>query len=705
MNDSIRPPPMDPWDRDVRASNVPVFGGGNFSGLPDDIFFGFEREVRDEPDAQGNGHNQDPPDPPDAGGKLAPDREVLLQFANLMFKNADRRGCVSLRAFLDNDKRDNKPILIEAIRLNDPDFTAIMVERARQAACWDDPAVFCPPVATFQNHQNAKADNLFEGVDLSTECDQNPQAARTTLETLLGPATVVVMSGGEWINDVTGEIEPKLHLHWRLKRPTSTKAGHDLLREARSLAANLVGGDGTNKSVVHPIRWPGSWHRKKAPRLAVIVASGDNEIDLNDAIEILREATGNAMNGTPFDFNPFDVNTTGKLRAPNDEAAASALAVFPNNDLEWADWNRTGMATWAATEGSEAGRVAFYAWSAKSAKNDPLATEARWLHYKSFPPTKVGFGTLVYLARKHSPGWTYDDTGTATAGQGGSIGTNKASGTAGTTNTIDPVDLWAKFDPPLLPLDLLPDVIAGFAADRSSIMGCDISSLAVGALAVCAAAIPQGIKLQPKKNDTEWLEAARLWVMEVGDPSTMKTPSILATTKPLKRIDNGLANDYQEAFEKWARLPKEDQKKTPKPKKLRAMIFNTTIESVQEILKDSPNGVLLEDDELSGWFDSMYKYTGARGAQTDRAFWMKAYNGGSHTVDRITRGQTYISHLSVSILGGVQPGPISKLAKVGDDDGLMQRFIPIMAGVAGLGRDEAPGDAVGDYADLIEDLR
>ena len=101
----------------------------------------------------------------------------------------------------------------------------------------------------------------------------------------------------------------------------------------------------------------------------------------------------------------------------------------------------------------------------------------------------------------------------------------------------------------------------------------------------------------------------------------------------------------------------------------------------------------------------MYKYSGARGAQTDRAFWLKAYNGGSHTVDRITRGQTYISHLSVSILGGVQPGPISKLAKVGDDDGLMQRFIPIMARPAGLGRDEAPGDAVADYTQLIEDLR
>ena len=50
------------------------------------------------------------------------------------------------------------------------------------------------------------------------------------------------------------------------------------------------------------------------------------------------------------------------------------------------------------------GAKAFAEWSAKSAKNDPAATEARWQHYRTSPPTKVGFGTLVYLARQHSPG-------------------------------------------------------------------------------------------------------------------------------------------------------------------------------------------------------------------------------------------------------------------------------------------------------------
>ena len=170
------------------------------------------------------------------------------------------------------------------------------------------------------------------------------------------------------------------------------------------------------------------------------------------------------------------------------------------------------MATWAATDGSEAGREAFAKWSAKSPKNDPETTEARWQHYRTSPPDRIGFGTLVYLARQHSPGWTYESAKDYTA--------------EFAVEPVDPVDLWAKFDPPTLPRGVLPEVIEEFAFDRGMTMGCDMSGIAVGALAVCAAAIPDDIKLQPKKHDTEWQEAARLWVALVGDPSTMKTPMI-----------------------------------------------------------------------------------------------------------------------------------------------------------------------------------
>ena len=53
----------------------------------------------------------------------------------------------------------------------------------------------------------------------------------------------------------------------------------------------------------------------------------------------------------------------------------------------------------------------------------------------------------------------------------------------------EPIDLWAQFDPPELPRDVLPPIIEQFARERGEIMGADPAGLAMSALTVCAAAI------------------------------------------------------------------------------------------------------------------------------------------------------------------------------------------------------------------------
>jgi hypothetical protein len=106
-----------------------------------------------------------------------------------------------------------------------------------------------------------------------------------------------------------------------------------------------------------------------------------------------------------------------------------------------------------------------------------------------------------------------------------------------TSGDIEPVDLWGQFDPPTLPQGLLPKIIESFAHDEAKLMGVDPSGLAMAALAVCAAALPDHTQLQVKRHDPNWLEAARLWIGLIGNPSTKKTPIILRTAKPLKRLD------------------------------------------------------------------------------------------------------------------------------------------------------------------------
>jgi hypothetical protein len=272
------------------------------------------------------------------------------------------------------------------------------------------------------------------------------------------------------------------------------------------------------------------------------------------------------------------------------------------------------------------------------------------------------------------------------------------------SHSTEPVDLWGKFDPPALPSGLLPEAIEQFAREQGSLMGADAGGLAVTALAVCAAAIPDRIRLQVKRHDYNWTESARIWVALIGTPSTKKSPILTQVVRPLARIDAQLWREYANAKARYDNLPAEVRKTTPPPKQVRALLEDTTIESAQDVLKDSPNGVLCMRDELSGWFGSMDKYSGHRGAAMDRGFWLQSFNGGSYRLNRVGRGPCLIENLSVSMLGGVQPDAIRKLAGDGVDDGLLQRLFPIVLCPATIGSDEPMSTAVENYSDLVEQL-
>ena len=63
------------------------------------------------------------------------------------------------------------------------------------------------------------------------------------------------------------------------------------------------------------------------------------------------------------------------------------------------------MSVWRASGGSVEGLAAFIDWSRKSSKFDPDETAFRWRHYRDSPPSQIGFGTLVHLARLVEADW------------------------------------------------------------------------------------------------------------------------------------------------------------------------------------------------------------------------------------------------------------------------------------------------------------
>ncbi|RWM96169.1 MAG: DUF3987 domain-containing protein [Mesorhizobium sp.] len=266
-----------------------------------------------------------------------------------------------------------------------------------------------------------------------------------------------------------------------------------------------------------------------------------------------------------------------------------------------------------------------------------------------------------------------------------------------------PVDLWGNFDPPPLPIGLLPPIVEQFATVLASHMGADPAGLAMAALTTCAATISDKVQLQVKHHDPHWKESARIWTALIGLPSTKKSPIINAAVAPLAKIDSRMVRDWQSKRAQWDALDKAERAATPEPLQNRKRIEDTTVEAMQEVMRGSTEGVLCVRDELSGWFGSMEKYAGGKAAATDRAIWLQAFNGGEYAINRIGRGVTLLPNLSVSLLGGIQPDAIRRVAADATDDGLLQRLFPIVLRPATIGRDAPlpPVQAVYEFTILM----
>ena len=130
------------------------------------------------------------------------------------------------------------------------------------------------------------------------------------------------------------------------------------------------------------------------------------------------------------------------------------------------------------------------------------------------------------------------------------------------------------------------------------------------------------------------------------------------------------------SFDALAREIAAEEEDAPKPVRRRFITNEPTVEKLGELLSENPNGVLVCRDELTGWLQLMER----EGRDGERAFYLEAWNGtGRFTYDRIGRGTVDIEAACVSVLGGIQPGPLlsyleSRSWNGAGDDGLLQRF-------------------------------
>jgi hypothetical protein len=258
---------------------------------------------------------------------------------------------------------------------------------------------------------------------------------------------------------------------------------------------------------------------------------------------------------------------------------------------------------------------------------------------------------------------------------------------------------------PTLPAEMIPEPLRPWIDDVAERLCVHREYVAVPALVSLGAVVGRTVGIHPKQYD-DWLEVPNLWGALVGPPSSKKSPAIAEGTAPLERLAAHAAEAHaatqaeRETDAEIIRLELETIKKRARAKgvdpadfhdelqaKLSALEDNDvperryltndgTIEKIAELLKATPRGLLVKRDELIGLLRTCDK----SGHETDRAFYLEAWNGkGRHTIDRVGKGTFHVPALTLTVLGGIQPGPLASYVRgavegEGGADGLLQRF-------------------------------
>ncbi|WP_193227573.1 DUF3987 domain-containing protein [Aureimonas psammosilenae] len=198
---------------------------------------------------------------------------------------------------------------------------------------------------------------------------------------------------------------------------------------------------------------------------------------------------------------------------------------------------------------------------------------------------------------------------------------------------------------------------------------------------------------------SNWSEPPVLWCAVVGSPSSSKSPAMDAAFDLVRHAEDRMAAGFEdtqrqhettkqiarakrEAWEadvkidlKNGQFPSsmpEDAILPEEPVRPRVRVADVTIEKLAALAAGLPRGMMIVRDELAGWFGAFDKYGGGG---SDRAFAIEMYGGRSYVVDRMKSPDPIrIRHLSVGVLGGVQPDKLPGII-AGPDDGLASRLL------------------------------
>ena len=450
---------------------------------------------------------------------------------------------------------------------------------------------------------------------------------------------------------------------------------NDFERQQRSIAAAL-GSDPAVCDLPRVMRVPGFRHQKDPSRSHwVRIIATDERLPYPAAAlaeafpPVAAGARASAANDAPPPVTITPAQVT-ELR--------SALFHLRSDDREL--WVQMGH---ALRELGDVGRGLWLTWSATSEKFDPADAARVW---DSLKPERTSYGAVFAAAQR--AGWTNPLS-------------NAARVEVDESNLPEPSPLPRLPTVPEFPLEILPDELRPWVEDAADRARFRPDFAAAASMAALGSVIGRKIGIRLKQRD-DWTEHANVWGALVGPPSALKSPALREALRPLKALQVGADQAHREGLIAYEaendayKLRKDAKKKSaakvlskdpdaevdlscvapPEPPPCRVYwTSDATAERLGELLAENPTGLLVERDELSSLLTSLEdeRHAAARG------LYLSGWSGKEgYRFDRIIRGTTTLPKFAISMVGGIQPGPLARYVRSAFSgeraDGLLQRF-------------------------------
>lgn len=238
-------------------------------------------------------------------------------------------------------------------------------------------------------------------------------------------------------------------------------------------------------------------------------------------------------------------------------------------------------------------------------------------------------------------------------------------------------DPFAEYPIPHFPMDILPESLRTLAEEKSQQSGFDAGGYAFSLIVAAGNTVDHRSRLDLGPFSVP----AFSWGGIVGASGAGKSPIINDSKHAAESIEAELVAKSREAYRLW-----EDAaavacaNKTPLPRKpvwRQRHALDITVEALGKLLADNPEGVNFYPHEITEFLGRMDAYGGKDGGK-DRGTYLRAYDGGSVTINRAGRAAPLVvDQFSVGILAGIQPEVLAqKFRSAGAGaDGLYQRFM------------------------------